>query len=175
MRSAEWSSVRSWLPTPRLAGRVGQQGCVEQRDEGFGDRLGPPVRSPAEHGAQDHPGLNRGFRADIRIGNRDFDLLNQLSRKCDSLCDSLRVGHARQRPLDDATKVKSEAVRGFRGSHVTGDGVPLASQLFDLGLDGFRDQNFVQTARTIVHRRFTARSSTEHSIVVPPEQVRIGP
>ena len=86
-----------------LAGRIGEDGRVEQGSEWARDRLGPPVRESLKHRDQHTPGVKRRIAIEVVHAIREkLELANQ--RGCDSYClfASLSFGRAVDCPRDDA-------------------------------------------------------------------------
>ena len=87
----------------RLAGRVGEDGRIEQRSEWALDRLRPPIREALQQRDQHTPRVERRIAIEVVHAIREkLELANQ--RGCDSyrLLASLSLRRAVDRPRDDA-------------------------------------------------------------------------
>jgi hypothetical protein len=101
------------VPNTWLARSVREQRRVKQRDEWLGNRLGLSVRHQAQDGSEDRPGFDGRLRTYVGPADGGIDLLNQRSRERDPYRNTLSIFHACERPLDDPTKMKGQAIRSL--------------------------------------------------------------
>jgi hypothetical protein len=84
MRSADWISVRSWLPTLGSPGAFVSRVVSRSGDERLRDALGGAVGKPGADGAQDAAGNDRDLTAGAGALDAGLDLLDELSGEGDA-------------------------------------------------------------------------------------------
>jgi hypothetical protein len=109
-----------------------EQRRVEKGDERLGHRFDATIRSSAQNRPQDGSRLNRRFGADLRSTDRLIDLLDELSGKRDSDCNSVGVSHASYGSLHNPAEMKREPIRRLRRPHVVADRVEVVTQSMEL-------------------------------------------
>jgi hypothetical protein len=136
----------------RLAGRIGQEPGVEQRDQRPGNRLRRAVRTPAEERAQHHSRLDRRFPGQRRAGHGRIDVRDELARQRHAGGCPLLLGHRRDRPANEPLEMKGDPVRRVgrakRLRVLCGRRLRVAQARFQrLG-----DQDLVEPADAVCHR-----------------------
>jgi hypothetical protein len=120
MRSAECSSVSSWLRR------------VEERDERLGHRFDATVRDSAQNSTQDGPRLDWRLGPGLRSTDRLIDLLDERSGQRDSDRDSIRIIHASDGSLDNPAEMKREPIGRLGGPHASATRVEVVTEVAKL-------------------------------------------
>jgi len=136
----------------RLAGGVGEERRVEERDERLRDALGLAIGEAAEDAPEHVRGcdgtLGRQLLA-LRAGGDDVD---QLSREGGTDRDALLLVERAERPLEDARQVKREPIGRLGLMEVRALRVKALAEAAEIGVEGLRDQRLVKPAFPSPHR-----------------------
>ena len=150
MRSADSISERSWLHSAGLAGRVGEQRRVEQRDERLLDRLRACRRGGAG-GWRAGPGPGRSGSS-LRVGRDELaEPLEEVAGDLDADGDAVVLAHVGERPLDLLAQVPSDPVRRLGAA----EGVLLGQQplvdLLESGAQSLGDKALEESGPEVIH------------------------
>ena len=126
---------------PRLAGRIGQQGGVQQWDQRLGDRLRCAVGPAAKDRVQDLARFDRYFGG---FGLHDLrEPGDEVASHLDADPDSLAVPDRLQRALDAPAQVQRDAVGRLGGVELAAGPQPLVPGL-EFGSKCLGDELFVE-------------------------------
>ena len=153
MRSAEWISVRSWLPTLGSPGAFVSSVVSSSGMSGSGMLSAEPSGSLALIARSTRPGFDRRVAAAPESLDAGVDLLDELARERDAGGDALVVAQCGDRPLNDAAQVERDAIGGLGGSQLGRSRLEALPELAEARRERLRDEDLVETALVPRHSR----------------------
>ena len=161
----------------RLAGRIGEDRRVEERNQRRTDLLGRSVGEHRRDRAENIPAPQRTL-CPVDSGGRSFCLcelpeaVDQTARQPDADRHTLLLVNRRDQPTDDPGNMEREPVGRFRRP----EGVAAFTQSWreprELGSKGLGEERFVEAARERLHVSRPRRRRSLSSRPRPPQSHR---
>jgi hypothetical protein len=116
------------VPDTWLTRRVGQQSCIEKRDQGRRDGFRPPVGKPADDAAKQLTGFNRSFGGKAGGVWHLSNHVDQAAREINADRRSFTFVDRCNGLANDTRQMKPDAIGGFCRPQVAADGLEAVAE-----------------------------------------------